>query len=289
VPHAWNSPTSLTGLSDFRVNIPTWPGPFFKLIICFNYNKMVISKICPISSSMRWDSHSELNGRRTCDGMALHEDDSIERNRDKPSNQMRGAGTRYSSWLSCTRERSVAPSMASEGEISEKRSNISRWRLLTMIPLLSTCPSLGLISFDTTILSVGQHVSLWTPSFSWCDFVRAKSSESWSFCQENSTLHLLKGQLHGPVISTPPPFRVRWSAGMNQVAFRTLGRQIPYPGERGRRKGITRQSREQDRTVALLRRAFLVRLHSVISRFVRVPTYRSDAEMKSAPQDDATL
>jgi hypothetical protein len=60
--------TPLTGLSDFRINIPTSPRPFVKLIISLNYNKMMISKIYQISSLMRWDSHDDLNGRRTCDG-----------------------------------------------------------------------------------------------------------------------------------------------------------------------------------------------------------------------------
>jgi hypothetical protein len=147
----------------------------------------------------------------------------------------------------------------------------------------STCRSSGLISFDTATLSAGQQVSLWTPSLSRCDFLRAKSSESWAFSQENFTLHLLKEQLHGPVISTTPRFGVPWSAGM-KIHSPAGG----FPNSRAR-KGTTKQSRDQDRTVARLRCTFLVRLHSIMSRFIRLPTHRRDVEMKSAPHEDTTL
>jgi hypothetical protein len=46
--------TALTGRPAFRMNIWTWPRPFFKLIISLNYNKMMISKTCQVSSSIRW-------------------------------------------------------------------------------------------------------------------------------------------------------------------------------------------------------------------------------------------
>jgi hypothetical protein len=48
----------------------------------------------------------------------LHEDDGIEKNRAKRSNQMRGAGSRYSSWLYFPREPRVAPEIAPEAQTS---------------------------------------------------------------------------------------------------------------------------------------------------------------------------
>jgi hypothetical protein len=60
---------------------------------------------------------------------------------------------------------------------------------------------------------------------------------------------------------------------------------VSYVGDK------VQQNKAENRieTVALLRRTFLVRLHSRMSRFIRVPTDRRDVEMKSAQQENTTL
>jgi hypothetical protein len=47
--------------------------------------------------------------------ISLHEDDRTERNLGKQSNQMRGAGSRHSSWFYCSRKTCVALQMVSDG------------------------------------------------------------------------------------------------------------------------------------------------------------------------------
>jgi hypothetical protein len=96
------------GLSDFRINIPTWPCPFFKLMIGLNCKKWWFRQY--VKFHLRCDGIPIVNLTiaELATAMYLHQDEILGRTRDKPSNQIRGAGLRYLGAVWCRRELPVA-------------------------------------------------------------------------------------------------------------------------------------------------------------------------------------